>query len=192
MEAAPQALIGIPEPTAAPITAPADLRAALERHHAECVGWAMACCGFDRSEANDVLQDAYLKVLDGRAVFRGDSAFRTWMFGVVRRTASEHRRNVLRRLATAWREERHDVAWDPADPGATIDARALAFRLRQALRSLPRRQREVLHLVFDQDLTVEAAAGVMGVSVGSARTHYARGKARLRDLLGGSAEAAHE
>ena len=188
MDARSLALIGIPEPTAAPITAPADLRAALERHHAECLGWAMACCGFDRSEAGDVLQDTYLKVLDGRAVFRGESAFRTWLFGVVRRTAGEHRRNLLRRLTSAWRADRHDVAADAPEPGTSIDARAAADRLRKALRELPNRQRQVLHLVFQDDLTVEAAAAVMGVSVGSARTHYARGKARLRELLRDGAE----
>jgi RNA polymerase sigma factor (sigma-70 family) len=183
MKALAPALIGIPEPTATPTTAPADLRAALERHHAESLGWAMACCGFDRSEASDVLQDTYLKVLDGRAVFRGESTFRTWLFGVVRRTASENRRNVFRRLASAWRADRHDVAAEPRDADALIDGAAMADRLRRAMRSLPARQRQVLHLVFHEDLTVDAAAGVMGVSVGSARTHYARGKTRLRQLL---------
>lgn len=186
MESVPLALIGIPEPTAAPTTAPADLRAALERHHAESMGWAMACCGFDRSEAGDVLQDTYLKVLDGRAVFRGESSFRTWLFGVVRRTASEHRRNVFRRLSALWRVEHNQVAADATDQDAALDGRATADRLRAALTALPTRQRQVLHLVFHEDLTVEAAAAVMGVSVGSARTHYARGKARLRTLLGES------
>ena len=185
MDARSLALIGIPESTAAPATsAPADLRAALERHHAESLGWAMACCGFDRSEAGDVLQDAYLKVLDGRAVFRGDSTFRTWLFGVIRRTAGEHRRNVVRRIARLWRVQREDVVTREApDPDAAMDGRAIAMRLREALRGLPLRQRQVLHLVFHEDLSVEAAAGVMGISVGSARTHYARGKARLRELL---------
>jgi len=186
------ALIGIPEPTVAPITAPADLRAALERHHTECVGWAMACCGFDRGEANDVLQDAYLKVLDGRALFRGSSTFRTWVFGVIRRTASEHRRNPFRRLMSAWRADRHDVASVDADPGAVMDARAVADRLKRAMARLPARQREVLHLVFHEDLSVEAAAAVMGISVGSARTHYARGKTRLRDLLGAPPKGDHD
>lgn len=185
MESQLPALIGISEPTAAPTTVAADLRAALERHHAESMGWAMACCGFDRSEATDVLQDAYLKVLDGRAVFRGEAAFRTWFFGVVRRTAGEHRRNLFRRLSALWRVEHNDAAADPTDPDAAIDGREAADRLRASLKQLPPRQREILHLVFHEDLTVEAAARVMGVSVGSARTHYARGKARLRALLQG-------
>ena len=184
MNARSLALIGIPEPTAAPTTTPADLRAALERHHADSLGWAMACCGFDRSEAGDVLQDAYLKVLDGRAVYRGDSTFRTWLFGVIRRTASEHRRNVVRRITRLWRVQREaDVTREASDPDAAIDGRAVALRLRDALQQLPARQRQVLHLVFQENLAVEAAAGVMGISVGSARTHYARGKARLRELL---------
>lgn len=176
-------LIGIPESPVTPLDAAAELRAALERHHAECTGWAMACCGFDRSEASDVLQESYLKVLDGRAVFRGASSFRTWLFGVVRHTASEHRRNVFRRFAMHWRRDKHDVAAETQDPDGSIDSRALADRLRRALMALPTRQRQVLHLVFQDGMTVQAAAEVMGVSVGSARTHYARGKARLRELL---------
>jgi RNA polymerase sigma-70 factor (ECF subfamily) len=53
-----------------------------------------------------------------------------------------------------------------------------------ALNTLSPRQREVLHLVFYQDLTIAAAADVLGVSVGAARVHYERGKAQLRRLLG--------
>ena len=69
-----------------------------------------------------------------------------------------------------------DGSW-PIEAGETV------IRLRRCLDRLPARQRQVLHLVFYQDLTVEQAGEVMGISVGSARTHYHRGKLRLRREL---------
>jgi RNA polymerase sigma factor (sigma-70 family) len=56
-------------------------------------------------------------------------------------------------------------------------------QLLAALALLPERQQQVLHLVFYQGLSVQAAAGVLGVRVGTARVHYERGKQRLRALL---------
>ncbi|HEX6836121.1 MAG TPA: sigma factor, partial [Polyangia bacterium] len=57
--------------------------------HPASFAWALTCCGFDRQEAEDVLQTAYLKILDGRARFDGRSTFKTWLFAVVRHTAAD-------------------------------------------------------------------------------------------------------
>jgi RNA polymerase sigma-70 factor, ECF subfamily len=156
----------------------------LEDLHPASFGWALACCRWDRGEAEEVLQTTYLKVLDGKARFDGRSSFRTWLFAVIHRTAAERRRGRwLRDLAAGrWSDGRLAPA-----PAATPEALAAeaerAGRLRDALFALPSRQREVLHLVFYQDLTVEAAAEVLGISLGSARTHYHRGKASLQKRL---------
>src|SRR5438046_9497646 len=75
-----------------------DLTAELEQLHITAFGWALSCCGWDRSAAEDVLQASYLKLLDGRARFHGRSTFRTVVFGVIARTAREvRRRAALRR-----------------------------------------------------------------------------------------------
>ena len=73
-----------------------DLRDELARVHPQAYAWAVRCCRDGRAEAEDVLHEAYVRVLDGRARFDGGSAFRTWLFAVIRRTAAARRRGVIR------------------------------------------------------------------------------------------------
>lgn len=148
------------------------LERALAEVHAAAFAWALSCCRWQRDEAEDVLQAAYLKVLDGSARFDGRSSFRTWLFAVVRKTALGRRRAWL----LFWR------------PGASAEAVTSTpdldgARVRTALGRLARRQREVLDLVFFHDMTVEEAARAMGVSLGAARRHYARAKSNLAERL---------
>jgi RNA polymerase sigma-70 factor (ECF subfamily) len=165
-------------------TARAELEASLEAFHQASFGWALACCRHDREEAAEVLQIAYLKALDGRARQNGHASTRTWFFGVLKTTAQERRRSrFVRELALdRWLRRRPAPEVDPT-PESLTDATEARRKLAGLLDRLPSRQREALHLVFYQDLTVEEAASVLGVSVGTARTHYERGKRRLRELL---------
>jgi RNA polymerase sigma-70 factor (ECF subfamily) len=161
-----------------------DLRAELERLHPASFGWALGCCRWDREEAEEVLQVVYLKVLDGRARFDGRSSLKTWLFAILRRTAAERRRRGwLRALAfgrwAAARRRPHPVA----DPEALLRQSEGRHALLTTLRTLSARQRDLMHLVFYQDLTVEEAARVLGIRDGTARRHYARGKELLRRRL---------
>ncbi|MGH7467366.1 MAG: RNA polymerase sigma factor [Longimicrobiales bacterium] len=162
---------------------PKELEAWLERLHEESFGWALNCSSGDGARAEDVLQTAYVRVISGRAVYGQRSSFRTWLFGVIRRVALEENRRVqTERKRTVLLEDPKVQA--VADERARADEVECALHLRTALAQLPERQREVLHLVFYQDLSISDAAEVMEISVGSARTHYERGKARLRVVLG--------
>jgi len=159
-----------------------DLQRELERLHAASFGWALSCCRQRKEEAEDVLHIAYVKVLEGRARFEGRSSFRTWFFGVIRRTTLEqnHRRWLRETLLRRWFAGQPRPSSGLAEP---VETSAASTLLRGVLSQLPERQRQVLHLVFYQELTVEEAAGILGVSVGTARTHFDRGKRRLRQLL---------
>ncbi len=165
-----------------------DLEDALEALHPESFGWALACCDRDRSLAEEVLQMSYVKVLEDRARFSGRSSVKTWFFGVIRRTAAEERRRswiaAARRVRFA---AAHLVAPAEAhaagEADAAVDSSRSARVLHDALALLSRRQREVLHLVFYQGLTIEDASRAMEVSLGSARRHYQRGKEHLRRIL---------
>lgn len=165
------------------------LRALLQEHHEASFGWARLCGARWGVEAEDVLQNAYLKVLNGQARYEGRAAFRTWLFSVIRNTALDERRRRWRRWLRVPGGSEPAGHSDPAvDPGARLERSERSESFRQALARLPGRQQEILHLVFYQDLSVQEAAGVMGVSLGSARTHYERGKRRLRSWLGEGGE----
>jgi RNA polymerase sigma-70 factor (ECF subfamily) len=161
----------------------ADLEQQLEALHPASFAWALGVCGRDRDDAQEVLQETYLKIFEGKARFDGRSTLKTWLFAVIRRTAAARRR--LRWL--------RDLRFVTADVSAVPDGHDSAERrvihsertsaLLRALNRLARRQREVIELVFYHDMTIEEAAVVAGVSVGTARVHYHRAKKRLLGQL---------
>ena len=163
----------------------AELKTELEGLHSTSFGWALSCCRRDRSEAEEVLQTVYLKILEGKARFRGESSLKTWLFAVIRKTAAtEYRRRLLRglHLLPELDEPKERVAPEES-PTTTFERSELQNHFQSALKTLPKRQREALHLVFYEDLSLREAADVMGVSIGSARQHYERGKKRMRESL---------
>ncbi len=159
-----------------------ELEQDLRTLHGEAFSWTLVCCGGDRETAEDVLQETYLRVLDGRLTFGGRSSFKTWLFAVVRRASRDrYRRRRLRDgLMGRW--------WSAADAEEPAAERRVADRQRrhrilQALGRLSDRQRQVLELVFFHDLSLREAAAVLEVSLGTASRHYDRGKRQLLSEL---------
>jgi RNA polymerase sigma-70 factor, ECF subfamily len=161
----------------------------LKTLHTDSFGWALACCAWHRELAEDVLQEAYLRVLDGRASFGESASLKTWFFAVIKRVAADLQRTHKRRSLLNLRLVADDAESEAAlSGGENPVAQALhrdrtSQQLQSALLQLSQRQREVLHLVFYSGLTLEEAATTIQITIGSARTHYHRGKERLQQIL---------
>ncbi len=168
---------------------PDELSEQLAAWHADAFGWALHCCRGDCARAEDVLQCACVKWLEGRLRPGDPASLKAWWLGVIRLTACEEwRRQMAREAGTLrFRRQRLLGAIEPVDesphPGERAEMDDESARLRALLARLPARQAEALHLVFYQELSVAEEAVVMGISVGAARQHYDRGKRRLRELL---------
>jgi RNA polymerase sigma-70 factor (ECF subfamily) len=125
------------------------------------------------------MQQVYVEVLSGRARFDERSSLKTFLFGIANNLA----RSRLRRLKTRLRLLE---VWS-SSPGtaaaADQSADSAPERVWIAVKALPPRQRDVVELVFCRDMTIEEASSVMGVSVGTARTHYERAKKALASEL---------
>ena len=163
----------------------AELRTALDAHHSESYGWALSCCARSSVEAEAVLQTVYLKVLMGKARYDGKASFKTWLFAVIRRTAADERRRQLLRRLLLDRSQASPSLAAAERPDEVVYRAELQRLVREALTQLPRRQREVLQLVFYHDLSLAEAAQIMNVSLGSTRSHYDHGKRQFRRQMEG-------
>ena len=125
----------------------------------------------DRTEAQDVAQEALARTY---VRWRTVEPYATpWACRVATNLALDRLRRS-RRLSG-------DDAPDRAVPDAYCDERV---DLQRALRTLPRRQRDVVVLRYLADQSEESVAAALGVSVGSVKTHASRGLASLRARLG--------
>ena len=131
----------------------------------------------DAALADDLAQETFVHAWRGLARFRGGSAFSTWLLGI----AHNHWRNARRRSRL------HNTLEESTAPEATVPATTaqsdLHHDLTAALEHLDADERLALHLAFQQGLSHSEIATLLDWPVGTVKTHLARGKARLRQLL---------
>jgi RNA polymerase sigma factor (sigma-70 family) len=150
----------------------------LAANHRAVYQWALSLSRYDAAAADDVMQQSYLAIVDGSARFDGSSSLKTWVFGVVRNMARRSRR--IRRLQLVLLQR---VGAEPREVATQMPDADGDAALAAAIAALPHRQREVLDLIVHAEFTLEETAAVLGISVGSARTHYHRAKVTLRGRL---------
>ena len=141
----------------------------------------------NRTEADDVVEDALLRIHDGGPGFRGERGTRTWCLRIV---ANLCRDRLRRRKFTGDLPdepdafERAGLQFDPVgDWDGAMDQRVMAAALERAIESLPPDQREVVVLRHRLDLSHGDMAELLGVPEGTVKSRLARGLTVLRDAM---------
>lgn len=151
--------------------------------YAEAYTLAYRMTGND-DDARDVVQEAFLRAYRGLARFRGDAQFTTWLYRITANCASTH---LSRRS-----RHRHELLEDDAplederpssDPVLRTEQGELRERLQEALAELPPKLRAVIVLRDIYDLSHEAIAAELGISVSAAKVRLHRARRRLRSEL---------
>lgn len=144
----------------------------LKLHHKDAYLWARQCCLFNDDLAKDVLQQVYLKILEGKAELNDEEKAKTWIFSIIRYTAIDQLRKTGKFISI---EDDAEIA-DMEEEVDLTDYKAI-------INLLPRMQQEVILMVFYHQMTIEQSAEVLQISLGTARTHYERGKKNLKKLI---------
>lgn len=136
---------------------------------------------FQRAEAEDIVQEAFLKLWSNPGLWKkGKGArFTTWFYRLVVNLCRDHNK---RRRPLPMPEE-----FDMADTSPDAEEMLLEHRLQaaieQALRRLPPRQRDALNLCFYEGLSNREAAEILGVRVKALESLIMRAKAQLKEEL---------
>jgi RNA polymerase sigma-70 factor, ECF subfamily len=159
-------------------TAQGDARAfrmLARRHAGRALGLARRILG-NEAAAEEIVQDAFLRVWTYAPRWRPEAAFRTWLYRIVVNLCL----NAKRRPP----DLPLDAARDVADPAAAADTRLEARerdrRLAAAVDALPERQRAAIVLTYQEGLSNAEVAAVLDTSVSGIETLLVRAKRELR------------
>ena len=138
----------------------------------------------DSGQAEEVVQEAFIKAYKGLGKFQSRSAFYTWLYRIVVNLALDRRRSEARAPSVEWEEGVASQVEPRAARPQTVDPELASQRgevreiVARGIQQLPGGQREVLLLREVEGLSYEEIADSMGISKGTvmSRLHYARKK----------------
>ncbi len=159
----------------------------VDRHKDRALTLAVRLAG-NREEAEELVQDAFLRAYDSLGQFRGDSRFSTWFYRILYNlcmTRVTRRRNGQRSLdgAEDGMPEKNMIASD--EPGALerLEETEMGNLLSAEVAGLPENFRAAVTLFYVQELSYEEMAGVTGLPLGTIKTNLFRGRTLLRKRL---------
>ena len=159
-----------------------DQRAAtlLVERHADAVARFVSSLGA-RQDADDVVQETFVRAFGSIESFRGDSSLRTWLFTIARRLVLDHRRADRRRREQVEVQD-SDVRteFDPLDAVVADDTER---RMRDAVARLTRTLREVFVLRVGEGMSYKEIADSVGTTEGAARVHYHNAMRAIKEFL---------
>lgn len=137
----------------------------------------------DNQDAEDVVQDAYLRAFRFFDGFHGGDS-RVWLLAIVRNTCYTWlRQKRAHEVTTLFDEEIHSSACDMFDPERLLMQSTDIAALREALEDLPVEFREVIILRELEGLSYKEIADVATVPLGTVMSRLARGRSRLQQAL---------
>jgi len=135
------------------------------------------------NEAEDLVQETYLKALRGFDSFRDGTNFRAWMFRILRNTFLTSR-SGLRVMEPLDDDAAEDIAWE-GTPDTHFLNRANGEALRRAIEALPLPFREVLLLSDVENMRYKEISEALGIPVGTVTSRLMRARRRVRAALEG-------
>jgi RNA polymerase sigma-70 factor (ECF subfamily) len=139
----------------------------------------------NRSEAEDLVQETYVRALGAVGRLRADSNVKSWLFTILRNIWFNHLRQqrTAKLVALDGEESAMDIAEPAKDPYAFYVSKMEHDEVREAIQQLPADFREIILLREFEELSYQEIATILDCPAGTVMSRLARARARLRMLL---------
>ena len=141
----------------------------------------------NRDDADDLVQDAYVRALRGSARFQSGTNLKAWLMTILRNLASNHRRDQHRFNArfepAAWPVSELAAVAPAASPEQRLLNQTFAPQLQTALESMPKSLRDAVWLCDVEDLSYAEIAARLRIPAGTVMSRISRGRRLLYEQL---------
>jgi RNA polymerase sigma-70 factor (ECF subfamily) len=141
------------------------------RLYSEPLYWQIRRMVESHDDANDILQNTFLKAWQSVDGFRGDAKLSTWLYKIALNESITFLAKERKRMSLSIDdEESHLVNLIESDE--YVDGDELALKLRKAVASLPEKQRIVFNMKYYDEMKYEQMSEILGTSVGALKASY--------------------
>lgn len=140
----------------------------------------------NREEAEDLVQETYLKALRGYASFRPGTNFRAWMFRILKNTFLSTHARLERRVTVAMdlEEDAPELPVEYETPATILMMRCDSQSVQRAIDRLPVQAREVLLLRDAEEMSYQEIADILSIPNGTVMSRLSRARKAVRASLG--------
>ncbi len=141
------------------------------RTYSEPLYWQIRRMVQNHDDANDLLQNTFMKAWASIENFRGDAKLSTWLYKIAVNESITFLARERKRLNLSMDDEEAHIV-DMIESDTFIDGDELSVKLRKAIASLPEKQRIVFNMRYFDEMPYEQMSEILGTSVGALKASY--------------------
>lgn len=154
----------------------------LTRKYQERIYWHIRKMVISHDDANDVVQDTFVKVWKNLEKFKGNSQLYTWIYRIATNECLQFLNKKRRRFFIPIHDITKELA-NKLEASATMDGDEIQFKLQKALLTLPDKQRLVFNMKYFDEMKYQEISDILGTSVGALKASYHIATKKIETLL---------